>query len=167
MRFTRRVFIAQGAGLALAFRLPAAGSTFEPNAYIRIASDNTITLTITRSEMGQGVRTLLATVLAEELEVDPARVRLEQAVPGPRFKGIRLRTSGSGSSSGTFRALRTAGASARQMLIAAAAGQWKMDASACRAENGGVLDPASGRRFTYGENSQTPPRACRRPQTRA
>lgn len=151
MRFTRRVFIAQGAGLALALRLPAAGSTFEPNAYIRIASDNTVTLTITRSEMGQGVRTLLATVLAEELEVDPARVHLEQAVPGPRFKGIRLRTSGSGSSSGTFRALRTAGASARQMLIAAAAGQWKMDASACRAEKGGVLDPASGRRFTYGE----------------
>jgi isoquinoline 1-oxidoreductase beta subunit len=151
MKATRRVFIAQGAGLALAFRLPAAGSAFEPNAYIRIASDNSITFTITRSEMGQGVRTLLATVLAEELEVDPVRVHLEQAVPGARFKGIRLRTSGSGSSSGTFRALRTAGASAREMLIAAAAGQWKIDASTCRAEQGSVVDPASGRRFTYGE----------------
>ncbi|HVV47761.1 MAG TPA: molybdopterin cofactor-binding domain-containing protein [Bryobacteraceae bacterium] len=156
MNGTRRAFIAQGAGLVLAFRLPvsmkaAEDAVFEPNAYIRIASDNTITLTITRSEMGQGVRTLLATVLAEELEVDPARVHLEQAVPGPRFKGIRLRTSGSGSSSGTFRALRTAGASARQMLIAAAAAQWKVEPSACRAEQGTVVDPASGRRLAYGE----------------
>jgi isoquinoline 1-oxidoreductase beta subunit len=151
MRTTRRSFIAHGAGLALAFRLPAAGPAFEPNAYIRIAGDNTITFTITRSEMGQGVRTLLATVLAEELEVDPARVLLEQAVPGARFKGIRLRTSGSGSSSGTFRALRAAGASARQMLIAAAAARWNIDASACRAEQGSVLDPASGRRLSYGE----------------
>ena len=89
--------------------------------------------------MGQGVRTLLATVLTEEREVDPVRVHLEQALPGARFKGIRLRTSGSGSSSGTFRALRTAGASARQMLIAAAAAAWKLDAATCRAEQGTVL----------------------------
>ncbi|HVY94922.1 MAG TPA: molybdopterin cofactor-binding domain-containing protein, partial [Bryobacteraceae bacterium] len=154
MKSTRREFMAQGAGLALAFRLPVSGaqtSPFEPNAYIRIAPDNTITFTITRSEMGQGVRTLIATVLAEELEVDPARVRLEQAVPGARFKGIRMRTSGSGSSSGTFRALRPAGAAARHMLIAAAAAQWKIDASTCRAEQGTVVESASGRRLTYGE----------------
>ena len=68
---------------------------------------------MTRSEIGQGVRTLLVTILADELEVDPAKVTLEQAMPGERFKGIRLRTSGSGSSSGVFRTLRPAAAAAR------------------------------------------------------
>jgi len=167
MTTTRRMFLAQSAGLALAFRLPAAdSSSFEPNAYIRIASDNTITFAITRSEMGQGVRTLLATVLAEELEVDPARVRLEQAVPSARFKGIRLRTSGSGSSSGTFRALRTAGASARQMLIAAAAAQWRIDASACRADWAPCSIPLLAA-VSPMENSQSPPRICRCRRIRA
>jgi len=100
--------------------------------------------------MGQGVRTTLPVVLAEELEVDLGRVRLEQAMPGARFKGIRLRTSGSGSSSGTFRALRLAGATAREMLIAAAAQVWGVDRSGCRAELGSVIHVPSGRKLGYG-----------------
>src|SRR5262249_51924640 len=141
VKATRRTFlrdsVSAGAGLALAFRLPELGAatpSFAPNAYIRIAPDSGITFWVTRSEMGPGVRALLPMVLAEELEVDPDSIHREQAVPGPRFKGIRLRTSGSGSSSGTFRALRIAGASAREMLIAAAARTWQVEVGSCRAE---------------------------------
>lgn len=161
MSMNRRVFfrdaVRASAGLAIAFRMPTLGrmedtpGIFEPNAYIRIGPDNTITLWVTRSEMGQGVRTNLPAALAEELEVDLAKVRVEQAIPGTRFKGIRLRTSGSGSSSGTFWALRKAGASAREMLISAAAEEWSVDRATCRAENAEVIDDASGRKRTYGE----------------
>ena len=161
MNRSRRKFVCDtvraGAGLAIAFRLPKLSAIedtpgiFEPNAYIRIASDNTITLWVTRSEMGQGVRTNLPAAVAEELEVDLANVRLEQAMPGARFKGIRLRTSGSGSSAGTFGALRRAGATAREMLISAAAQEWSVDRATCRAENAQVIHSASGRKRTYGE----------------
>ncbi|MBI2682155.1 MAG: xanthine dehydrogenase family protein molybdopterin-binding subunit [Acidobacteriales bacterium] len=160
MRATRRQFLqataGAGTGLVLAFHLPDLLSSdkpfvFDANAYIRIASDNTITLFATRSEMGQGVRTNLPAALAEELEINLSQVKVEQAVPGPRFKGIRMRTSGSGSSSGSFTALRRAGASAREMLIAAAAKRWSVDAASCRAENGAVFHAASGRLATYGE----------------
>jgi isoquinoline 1-oxidoreductase beta subunit len=162
MRLTRRVFLKDsalaGAGFAIAFRLPSAFasaaapvSPFEPNAYIRIAPDNTITLWVTRSEMGQGVRTNLPAALAEELEVELNQVRLEQAMPGARFNGIRLRTSGSGSSSGTFMALRRAGATAREMLVSAAAQSWSVDRAACRAERGAVIHSDSSRKLTYGE----------------
>jgi isoquinoline 1-oxidoreductase beta subunit len=100
--------------------------------------------------MGQGVRTNLPATLAEELEVELSKVKLDQAMPGARFKGIRLRTSGSGSSSGTFMALRRAGATAREMLISAAAQQWNIDRSSCRAELGFVVDSA-GRKLSYGK----------------
>src|SRR6266550_6516101 len=140
MKLNRRQFVQTtayaGAGLAIAFRLPEVLANsepvvFGPNAYIRISSDNVVTLSITRSEMGQGVRTNLPATLAEELEVELSKVKLDQAMPGARFKGIRLRTSGSGSSSGTFMALRRAGATAREMLISAAAQQWNVDRSSC------------------------------------
>jgi isoquinoline 1-oxidoreductase beta subunit len=161
VRVSRRAFLhagaAAGAGLVVGFELPAlpavgkaAPAAFRPNAYIEIAPDDTIRLWVTRSEMGQGVRTSLPAVLAEELEVDLSRVRLEQAMPGARFRGIRLRTSGSGSSSGTFRALRVAGATAREMLIAAAAVTWGVDRSSCRAELGSILHVPSGRKLGYG-----------------
>ncbi len=161
MTLTRRKFIgtaaATGAGLVIGFQfenvLRAADSTFafEPNAYIRIAPDNAITLWVTRSEMGQGVRTNFPAALAEELEVELSQVRLEQAMPGERFKNIRLRTSGSGSSSGTFMALRRAGAAAREMLISAAAESWGVDRAGCRASRGFVTHSASNRSLTYGE----------------
>lgn len=159
MKLNRREFVQSsayaGAGLAIAFRLPevlakSGPTVFGPNAYIRITSNNVVTLSITRSEMGQGVRTNLPATLAEELEVELSKVKLDQAMPGARFKGIRLRTSGSGSSSGTFMALRKAGATAREMLISAAAQKWKVSRSSCRAELGFVVDK-SGRRLSYGE----------------
>ena len=158
MKLNRRQFVqttaTAGVGLVIAFRFSdvlASGepTVFGPNAYIRIGSDNIVTLSITRSEMGQGVRTNLPATLAEELEVELNKVRLDQAMPGARFKGIRLRTSGSGSSSGTFTALRKAGATAREMLITAAAQQWNVNRSSCRAELGFVID-RSGRKLSYG-----------------
>ena len=88
--------------------------------------------------MGQGVRTTLPMMLADELEVDWSQVQLEQAPTIPRFKGIRLRTSGSGSTVGTYNALRKAGATARAMLIAAAAEQWAVPPDTCRAQAGTV-----------------------------
>ncbi len=156
MNPTRRAFFQSGPGFALAFCLPeildaAPVVAFEPNAFIRITPDNTITLWVTRSEMGQGVRTNLPTALAEELEVDLAMVTLEQAMPGTRFKGIRLRTSGSGSSSATFGALRRAGATAREMLVSAAAERWGVERSACQAASGSVIHRSSGRKLNYGE----------------
>jgi isoquinoline 1-oxidoreductase beta subunit len=169
MKVTRRAFLRSsayaGAGLAIAFRLHGslkaeAPTAFEPNAYIRIAPDNSITLWVTRSEMGQGVRTNLPAALAEELEVELSQVRLEQAMPSLRFKGIRLRTSGSGSSSGTFLALRKAGATAREMLISAAAQSWGVDRSTCHAERGTVVHAPSERKLSYGELAE---RAAQQP----
>jgi isoquinoline 1-oxidoreductase subunit beta len=169
MKVTRRTFLRDSsyasAGLCIAFRLEgileaAAPVAFEPNAYIRISPDNTITLWVTRSEMGQGVRTNLPAALAEELEVELEQVRLDQAMPGARFKDIRLRTSGSGSSSGTFLALRKAGATGREMLISAAAQLWAVDRSSCRAARGTVIHAASGRKLTYGELAE---RAAQQP----
>ena len=118
MRATRRSFLKTstfaGAGLVLCFELrssiAAEGSeVFKPNAYVGVTSDNVVRLWITRSEMGQGVRTTLPMMLAEELEADWSQIQYEQAMPGGRFKGIRLRTSGSGSTVGTYDALRRRG----------------------------------------------------------
>ena len=110
-----------------------------------------IRLWVTRSEMGQGVRTTLPMMLAEELEVDWQQIHLVQATTSPQFKGIRLRTSGSGSTVGTYPALRKAGAAAREMLIAAAAESWQVQPPACEAKQGTVVHPATGRRLTYGQ----------------
>jgi isoquinoline 1-oxidoreductase beta subunit len=122
---------------------------FKPNGWVRIGEDGTITLTIGKSEMGQGVRTSLAMILAEELEADWSRIKLVQASPGPDFK--RLGTGGSFSLGGSWKNLRQAGAAAREMLIGAAAARWKVEASACSASNSSVVHKESARRFTYAE----------------
>lgn len=162
MSVTRRGFLraipATGAGLGITLCLPellairgaAAAASFEPNAFLRISPDGSITLWIVRLEMGQGVRTLLPMMIAEELEVDWSDVRLEQAEPDQRFSGIRLHTSGSSSSSGTYRMLRTAGAAAREMLVAAAAANWNVDRATCTASHGRVIHTPTRRRLTYG-----------------
>lgn len=146
-------------GLLLAFRLPAQTKTaavsngaknFAPNAFLKIGFDNRITIFVTRSEMGQGVRTALPMMLADELEADWANIELKQAVPGAAFKGIRLRTSGSGSIYGTWLPLRNAGAAAREMLTSAAAQKWNVSPGECRAEKGAILHVPTGRRLTYG-----------------
>ncbi len=164
MRATRREFlktsVLAGTGLVIWLEMPKtatgqAAAVFEPSAYIRITPDNTVRLWITRSEMGQGVRTTLPMMLNEELEADWAQIQYEQALPDGRFKGIRLRTSGSGSTVGTYAALRKAGATAREMLIAAAAEKWNVEHSACRAEQGKVIHILSGRKSSYGELAET------------
>lgn len=124
--------------------------TFRPNAFLRIDSQNQIEFWVTRCEMGQGVRTLLPLLLAEELFVDPHVVRLHQPETSLEFKDIRLRTSGSSSASTTWRPLRQAAATAREMLIDAAAQQWSADRKDCRAQDGAVLHIPTNRRLDYG-----------------
>ncbi|HET7618553.1 MAG TPA: molybdopterin cofactor-binding domain-containing protein, partial [Vicinamibacterales bacterium] len=158
MTITRRGFIrttSLAAGLTLSFRLPGALADehdgFRPNAFLHIGEDEAITVFAVRLEMGQGVRTLLPMMIAEELDVDWGSIRVEQATPGGPFKEIQLHTSGSSSSSETFMDLRRAGAAAREMLIQAAAGNWGVEPGSCRTERGAVIHPATGRRRTYGQ----------------
>jgi isoquinoline 1-oxidoreductase subunit beta len=108
-----------------------------------------VILTVHRSEMGQGVRTALAMILAEELDVAWGSVRIEQAPANSAF-GSQT-TSGSGSVTGFYSTLRQAGAAARHLLVAAAAAAWGVAAEECRTEGGFVLQSTSGARVSYGE----------------
>jgi isoquinoline 1-oxidoreductase beta subunit len=156
---TRRDFLRLSAvsagGLVLGVRFSRAAAAedlageFRPNAWVRIDPTGKVTLTVDKSEMGQGVRTSLPVILAEELEVDVDTVALDQATPGPDFKDMG--TYGSRSTRTTWMPLRTAGAAAREMLVAAAAAKWGVAAAACRAEKGRVIHTESGRSFGYGE----------------
>jgi isoquinoline 1-oxidoreductase beta subunit len=119
------------------------------NAWIKIDPDETVTLTVSKSEMGQGVRTSLAMLIAEELEVDWAKVKVEQA-PASSLYGRQM-TVGSTSIRQLWTPLRTAGATAREMLIAAAAQTWNVSPESCLAENGIVRDRASGKQLPYGQ----------------
>jgi isoquinoline 1-oxidoreductase beta subunit len=129
--------------------LPVASGPLQPNLFVRIDPDGAVTLTIHRSEMGQGVRTALAMALAEELEADWTKVRVEQA-PASREIGNQI-TSGSGSILLYYAPLRKAGAAARDIIITAAAQIWGVEFKECRAEHGAVVHTASNRRLGYGE----------------
>ena len=155
---SRRQFLVAGAaagtGLVVWFYLPHGGKTpgagaFAPNAYLRIAPDGRISVVVARSEMGQGVQTSLPMMLAEELEADWSQITIEQAGASTLFGD---QTTGASSSvRTTWMPMRQAGAAAREMLISAAALEWKVPRSECRAEKGAVLHGASNRRLTYGE----------------
>jgi isoquinoline 1-oxidoreductase beta subunit len=123
-------------------RRPVTGRTLAPNAFVRVAPDDTVTIVIGKSEMGQGIYTGLAMALAEELDVDPARVTVEFAGADPAFNvpfmPIQF-TGGSMSTSTTYTQLREAGARARAMLLAAAAQKWGADATALRTEDGRIF----------------------------
>ena len=154
---SRREFLgrsaAAGAGLVVAFYLPGckneSGGPFAPNAYLKISSDNKITVMVPRSEMGQGIRTALPMILAEELEADWKTIQIEQ-VGASTLYGSQA-TGGSASVSSTWDPMRKAGAAARQMLIAAAAQEWGVDPATCRAAQGAVMHASSQRRLSYGE----------------
>jgi isoquinoline 1-oxidoreductase beta subunit len=118
-------------------------------AWVRVDPDETVAITVAKSEMGQGVRTGLAMLLAEELAVDWQQVRVEQAPADPAFGNQT--TVGSSSVRQLWTPMRQAGAVARQMLVAAAAAQWGVPEQGCRAEHGAVVHTASGRRLTYGQ----------------
>jgi isoquinoline 1-oxidoreductase subunit beta len=152
----RREFIAAGvaagAGLVIGFYLPHGEKfqeIFSPNAYLRITPDNKITIVVARSEMGQGVRTALPMILAEELEADWKLIEIEQAGASTLY-GDQT-TGGSASVRTTWDPMRKAGAAAREMLISAAALIWGVPRSGCSAQNGRVLHAASKRSLSYGE----------------
>jgi isoquinoline 1-oxidoreductase beta subunit len=165
---TRRGFLqasaAVGGGLLLSFglsplmgRAAAAGAAdgFTPNAFIRIGLDGQATLIMPQVEMGQGTYTSMAMLIAEELEVDLSEVHVEHAPPDDQLYGNPLVgfqfTGGSTSVRAFFDPLRRAGATARSMLVSAAAETWQVDASTCRAEKGAVIHDATARALDYGE----------------
>jgi isoquinoline 1-oxidoreductase beta subunit len=175
LNLNRRDFIKTGGGLVLGFYLPRQGqpagaaqqstATFAPNAFIRISPDDSVTVVVPKSEMGQGVYTGLSMLVAEELDADWAKIRVEAAPVDPVYNhpvfGIQM-TGGSTSTWSEWERLRKAGATARAMLIAAAAETWKVDPAGCRAENSQVLHSVSRRRLSYGQLAEkasrmTPP----------
>jgi isoquinoline 1-oxidoreductase beta subunit len=178
---SRREFIKSAAagGFLLAFYVPARAlnepeqapdeikGEFAPNAFIRIDKMGTTTLVMPQVEMGQGIYTGVAMILAEELDADPAKIRLEHAPPNeklyanPAF-GIQA-TGGSTSLRAFWMPLRTAGATARAMLVQAAARRWQVDPVSCTTFRGEVSHNASDRKIGYGAlsdaaNKVTPPR---------
>nr|WP_221765622.1 xanthine dehydrogenase family protein molybdopterin-binding subunit [Methyloradius palustris] len=151
-----------GAGLMLQFSFIGTGcskigekSQFTPNAFIHIDEDGLVTLVAHKVEMGQGTYTSMPMLIAEELEVDVSKVRLEHAAPNESaYKDPLLGgqiTGGSTSVRSAWKPLREAGATARMMLISAAALEWKVDPKSCIAENGEVIHPDSGQRLGYGK----------------
>ncbi len=167
---SRRVLLSGGlaGGFLLAFHLPlhalaanepvqppdVTEGKFAPNAFIRIDSAGKTTLVMPQVEMGQGVYTAIAMILAEELDADFSSVVLEHApaneklYANPAF-GIQA-TGGSTSLRVFWKPLREAGASARAMLVHAAAREWQVDPASCTASNGEVIDKKSGRKLSYG-----------------
>jgi CO/xanthine dehydrogenase Mo-binding subunit len=135
------------------FALEAAGS-FEPNAFLSIDKTGRIIITVAKSEMGQGVRTSLPMIVAEELEADWTTIEVNQAPAHPNKYGSQG-TGGSTSVRTSYENLRKAGATAREMLIAAAAQQWGVDPATCYAERASVIHRGSGRKLSYGELAET------------
>lgn len=162
---SRRDFLKSGAavggGLVIGFVLPGAArfaeaataAAFHPNAFLRITPDNRVTVIVGLSEMGQGVLTAIPMLVAEELEADWAKIGIEQAPADPAFANPIFKvqaTGGSTSVRGHWEPMRKAGATAREMLIAAAANTWKVDRSTCHAKRGTVIH-ASGKKLTFGQ----------------
>jgi isoquinoline 1-oxidoreductase beta subunit len=163
----RREFLKAGAalggGLLISLYVPefvpaarAADSAAKPvalNAFVRIGSDESVTVISNHSEMGQGIYTSLPMLLNEELEADWARVRVESspvdAVYNHTVFGLMM-TGGSTTTNSEYDRFRKMGAMARIMLIAAAAQSWNVDSQTCRAEKGFVIHTATGRRASYG-----------------
>src|ERR1700720_2138552 len=132
----------------------AAASLFEPNIWVRIAPDDTVTIMLSQLEMGQGVMTSMPMLVAEELDVDFNKIKTEWAPADPKygnpnFGGAQL-TAGSNSVRGMWKLLREAGATGRLMLITAGAQTWGVAENACSTEKGEVVHQASGRRLRYG-----------------
>lgn len=168
-QLTRRQLLKAGAGLQLGLVmglggeallvLAREGEPFDadpdqqpsllPSAWLSIAADESVTVRVHKSEMGQGVRTGLAMVLAEELDVAWEQVKVEQAPTDPSTYGSHS-TAGSGSTSGNYQNLRRVGAAARWMLIQAAARRWGVDAGSCSTEAGKVIHAGSRRQLSYG-----------------
>ena len=173
-QLTRREFIklvsAAGGGLVLSVYLDACASDapipatvtplsptstprppfdWTPNFYLKMDQDGILTIYAFRSEMGQGIRTAIAMLVAEELDVDWNSVRIEQALTDSKY-GDQL-TGGSVSISHCYMGSRLAGAAVRQMLVEAAAGVWDVDAGQCKTEAGFVIHPDGQQKISYGD----------------
>jgi isoquinoline 1-oxidoreductase subunit beta len=178
---SRRSLLTAGlaGGFLLAFHLPVRAvnepvqppddtdGKFAPNAFIRIDHSGKTTLVMPQVEMGQGVYTALPMILAEELDADFGQVTLEHAPPSDKLYGNPLfgiqATGNSNSVRAWWKPLRTAGASARAMLVQAAAQQWQVDPASCTTANSEVMHEASGRQLSYGAlvlaaSSEVPPK---------
>src|ERR1700680_1430491 len=180
---SRRTLLTSGlvGGFSLAFHLPVhafpvnepvqppadtAGKLW-PNAFIRIDHSGKTALVMPQVEMGQGVYTSIPMILAEELDADVAQITLEHAPPSDKLYGNPLfgiqATGNSNSVRAWWKPLRTAGASARAMLVQAAAQQWQVEPASCTTANSEVMHTESGRKLSYGElvdaaSAQTPPK---------
>jgi isoquinoline 1-oxidoreductase subunit beta len=164
-RLSRRRFLATsaavGGGLMLSLSLSigrgdaATADEFAPNAFIRIGSDGQVVLTMPYVEMGQGTYTSIPMLIAEELEVSLGQVKLEHAPPNEKLYANPLlgvqATGNSNAMRGAWKPLRTAGATAREMLVEAAAKRWGVDAKTCRVRDGEVVHVPTGRKLKYGE----------------
>jgi isoquinoline 1-oxidoreductase subunit beta len=167
MTISRRQFVVRGtvagAGMLIGVRLSETLMSAQesdpgakkpaPNpfvAYVHVKPDGQISLIVAKSEMGQGIKTGLAMILAEEAAVDFASVKVEQAETRPDLYA-HLGTGGSGSTMENYMPLRRAGATVRLLMITAAAAKWKTPRSECTAKKGVVLHRASSRHATYGE----------------
>jgi len=164
----RRNFLKTGAvgatGLAIEFYLPGrfealaaspvgAASPAALNAWLRIGTDDSVTIMIDKSEMGQGIQTALCMIAAEELECDWKKIRTEFAPAAKEYFNPAFGMQGTGGSSSvrsSWDPMRKAGAAAREMLVEAAAQKWSVDKKSCRAENGVVLHAPTKRKLTYG-----------------
>lgn len=164
---SRRSFLKVGAtvgGLVLGFPFPglagpekeerASAAAFAPNLWLRVGSDDIVTVTVCQSELGQGIMTALPMLVAEELDADWSKVRIEQALADAAFyrpDGVGEQSTNSSKSVMSFwKPLRQAGAVARAMLVTAAAETWGVAEERCYTENGEVIQRSTGRRLSYG-----------------
>jgi isoquinoline 1-oxidoreductase beta subunit len=170
VNLSRRDFLKAGAGLTLGVALndafaqmagpgqgggTAAPGAFEPNAFVRIGTDNTVTVIVKHLEMGQGTFTGLPTLVAEELDADWSQIRAEGAPADASrynnlFMGPMQGTGGSTAMANSYEQMRKAGAAARAMLVAAAAERWKVAPDSVTVARGAALHLPSGRRASFG-----------------
>jgi isoquinoline 1-oxidoreductase subunit beta len=172
VNLSRRDFLKAGAGLTLGIVAPGAwaqmagpgkaggetiaAGTFEPNAFVRIGADNTVTVIVKHLEMGQGTYTGLPTLVAEELDADWSQLRVEGAPADAGrynnlFWGQAQGTGGSTAIANSYEQLRKAGATARAMLVSAAAQRWNVAPESLAVSRGTVLHKASGRKASFGQ----------------
>ncbi|WP_437330071.1 molybdopterin cofactor-binding domain-containing protein [Sorangium sp. So ce381] len=165
MTVSRRDFLqataGSAAGLLISFYVPqgvraapkaAQPPPLSPNAFVRVGTDESVTVVLAHSEMGQGIWTGLAMLIAEELECDWSKVRSEHAPAAPVYGHPALHfqmTGGSSTTNGEFERYRTVGAMAKDMLLRAAAARWKVSPAACTATNGVVTHGKD--KLTYGQ----------------
>lgn len=150
-----------GSGLLLSFYLPAfakgqgdgKAADFAPNAFLRVGTDGGITIICAYAEMGQGIYTALAQMIGEELDVDWSKITVEAAPIGDAYTHLFYHcqmTGGSASVTSEYDRMRQVGATARYMLVGAAAKKWGIDATTCYTANGHVIHKTSGKKMPYG-----------------